>query len=84
MAKTFHLSISGDGGARYSGACSIAMASGDQRVELEGIVPLQRAFEGDGLSCRFRAEGRVVVEIAHNGSRSRVASSGGLVQVSAR
>jgi len=84
MAKTFHLSIVGDGGARYSGACTVTVASGDERVELEGTVPLQRAFDGDGLTCRFRAEGRVVVEIAHNGSRSRAASHGGTIQVSAR
>jgi hypothetical protein len=84
MAKTFHLSISGDGGARYSGACTVAAPSGDERVELEGTVPLQRAFEGDGLTCRFEAEGGVVVEIAHDGSRSRAASSGGTIQVSAR
>jgi hypothetical protein len=84
MAKTFHLSISGDGGARYSGACTVAAASGDARVELEGAVPLERTFDGDGLSCRFRAEGRVVVEIAHNGSRSRSASDGGTIQVGAR
>jgi hypothetical protein len=84
MAKTFHLSISGDGGARYSGACTVAVASGDERFELEGTVPLERAFDGDGLSCRFRAEGWVVVEITHNGSRSRAASSGGVIRVSAR
>ena len=84
MAKTFHLSISGDGGARYSGVCTVAVPSGDERVELEGTVPLQRAFDGDGLTCRFEAEGGVVVEIAHNGSRSRAASSGGVVRVGAR
>jgi hypothetical protein len=84
MAKTIHLSISGDGGARYSGACTLTTAAGEQRFELEGIVPLQRTFDGDGLSCRFRAEGLVVVEIAHDGSRSRAASSGGSIQVSAR
>lgn len=84
MAKTFHLSISGDGGARYSGACTVTLASGDERIELEGTVPLQRTFDGDGLSCRFRTEGRVAVEIARNGSRSRAASNGGTIQVSAR
>jgi hypothetical protein len=84
MAKTFHLSISGDGGARYSGACTLVAPSGDERIELEGTVPLERTFDGDGLTCRFRAEGRMVVEIAHNGSRSRAASHGGTIQVSAR
>jgi hypothetical protein len=84
MAKTFELSISGDRGARYSGVCTLTAASGDERIELAGSVPLQRRFEGDGLSCRFTAEGPIVVEIAHDGSRSRAASTGGTVRVSAR
>ena len=84
MAKTFHLSIFGDDGARYSGACTVTVTSGDERIALEGTVPLQRLFDGDGLTCRFRAEGRVIVEIAHKGSRSRAATDGGTIQVSAR
>jgi hypothetical protein len=84
MAKTFHLSISGEDGARYSGVCTVRAASGDQSIELEGAVPVKREFDGDGLICRFRAEGQVVVEIAHNGSRSRSATTGGTIRVSAR
>jgi hypothetical protein len=84
MAKTFQLSISGDDGARYSGACTVMVASGDESIELQGAVPLEREFDGDGLSCRFRAEGQVIVEIAHNGSRSRSATTDGLIRVSAR
>jgi hypothetical protein len=84
MAKTFRLSISGEDGAGYSGACTITGTSGEERIGLEGSVPLQRAFEGDGLTCRFDARGQVVVEIAHDGSRSRGASSGGVIQLSAR
>jgi hypothetical protein len=84
MAKTYTLSISGDSGARYQGACTVTVLSGDQRIELEGAVPLRRVFDGDGLSCRLRADGRVVVEITHDGSRARSATSGGTVQVSAR
>jgi hypothetical protein len=84
MAKTFHLSILGEDGARYSGACTIMAGSGDESIELEGVVPLKREFDGDGLICRFRAEGQVVVEIAHNGSRSRSATTGGTIRVSAR
>jgi hypothetical protein len=84
MAKKFHLSISGDGGARYSGACTVTVAGGEERIALEGTVPLERAFDGDGLSCRFHAQGRLVVEIVHNGSRARAATHGGAIQVSAR
>lgn len=84
MAKSFNLSISGDSGSRFRGACTLAAASGDRRIELEGTVPLQRTLEGDGLTCRFDAQGRIVVEIAHDGSRSVAASSGGTIQVSAR
>jgi hypothetical protein len=84
MAKTFRLSISGDDGARYSGACTLTAASGDERFDLDGSVPLARTFEGDGLTCRFSAQGRVVIEIVHDGSRSRAASVGGTIQVSAR
>lgn len=84
LAETFQLSISGDPGARYRGACTLTAASGDERIEIEGGVPLQRTFEGDALTCRLAAEGRIVVEIGHAGGRSRSASSGGVIQVSAR
>jgi hypothetical protein len=84
MAKTFHLSISGDQGVRYSGACTVSAASGEERIELEGTVPLERTFDGEAVTCRIDADGRLVVEIAHNGSRSRSATSGGTIQVSAR
>lgn len=84
MAKTFHLTISGDADARYAGACVVTSASGEERIALEGGVPAERAFVADGLSCSLRAEGRIVVEIRHNGSRSRAETSGGLVQIGAR
>jgi hypothetical protein len=84
MAKTFHLSISGEGGARYSGVCTVMAPSGDQQIELEGAVPLEREFDGDGVMCRFNTEGQVVAEITHGGSRSRSATNGATIQVSAR
>lgn len=83
-AKSFQLTISGDPDARYAGACVVTTASGDERVALEGVVPAERTFVADGLSCRLRAEGRIVVEITYNGSRSRAQTSGGLIQVGAR
>jgi hypothetical protein len=84
MAKTFHLTISGDADAHYAGACVVTSASGKERIALEGAVPAERGFVADGLSCSLRAEGRIVVEITHNGSRSRAETSGGLVQIGAR
>lgn len=84
MAQTFQLTISGDPDARYDGACVVTTASGEQRVPLEGVVPAERTFVADGLSCELRAQGRIVVEIRHDGSRSRAATSGGLVGISAR
>ena len=56
MAKTFHLTISGDTDARYAGACVVTRASSDERIALEGAVPAERAFVADGLSCGLRAE----------------------------
>lgn len=84
MAKTFHLTISGDVDARYAGACVVRGASGDERIGLEGAVPAARAFVADGLSCSLCAQGRIVVEITHDGSRSRAETSGRLVQIGAR
>jgi len=83
-AKTFTLSISGDSGARYDGICTLSAYSGDETIALEGAVPIERVLDGDGLTCLFRAEGQVVVEIAHNGSRSRSATTDGMIRVSAR
>jgi hypothetical protein len=84
MAKTLHLTISGDAGARYSGTCTVTTGAGDETVTLEGGVPAERAFAADGLSCRLRAEGRIVVEILHDGSRARSATSGGVIHLSVR
>ena len=47
-------------------------------------MPLERRFTGEGLSCRLEAEGRVVVEIAGPGSRSRSATTGGTINVTLR
>jgi hypothetical protein len=84
MAKTFYLTISGDADARYAGACVMTSTSGEERIALEGAVPAERTFVADGVSCSLRAEGRIVVEITYDGSRSRTETSGGLVQISAR
>jgi hypothetical protein len=84
MAKTFDLTISGDAGARYSGTCTVSTAEGDQTVTLEGGVPGERTFVAEGLTCELRAEGRIVVEVVHDGSRARSATSGGVIRISVR
>ncbi|MEM7024938.1 MAG: hypothetical protein AAF637_20510 [Pseudomonadota bacterium] len=83
MAKTYTLSISGDPGASYSGTCTVTVASGSETIELDGSPPLERTFEGEGLSCALQAEGRIVAEIEHDGSRSRGESTGGAIEVHA-
>jgi hypothetical protein len=84
MAKTFDLTISGDAGARYSGTCTVSTGAGDHTVVLAGGVPDQRTFAADGLSCELQAEGRIEVEIVHDGSRARSATSGGVIRISVR
>ena len=83
MAKTYTLSISGGPGASYSGTCTVTVASGSETIELDGTLPLERAFEGKGLSCALQAEGRIVAEIEHDGSRSSGESTSGTIEVHA-
>lgn len=84
LAATYRLSVTGDSGARFAGACTLFIPSGEERVELAGPVPLERSFVGQGLACRFETEGRVVVDITGGGSRSRSATNGGTVNIAVR
>jgi hypothetical protein len=84
LAGTYTLSVTGDPGASVAGACTVYNGSAEEDLELAGAVPLQRSFMGDGLACRLEAEGRVVVEIATGGSRSRSATTGGTISVTLR
>jgi hypothetical protein len=84
MAGTYTLSITGDPGASFAGACTVYKEAAEERVALAGPVPLERSFTGAGLACRLEAEGRVVVEVAGGGSRSRSATSGGTINVTLR
>jgi hypothetical protein len=84
QAGTVELSLTGDPGASFTGECTLYTTAGEERVELAGAVPLQRSFTADGVSCRIAAEGRVVVELAGAGSRSRSATTGGTVHVTLR
>ncbi|MGI9419279.1 MAG: hypothetical protein ACR2RA_15735 [Geminicoccaceae bacterium] len=51
-------------------------------IPLDGEVPLKKELAGRGLSCKLETEGRVVVDIEHDGSRTRSATSGGTVNIS--
>jgi len=84
MAKTFKLSITGDEGAHYSGQCTLVRDAHEEIIDLEGDVPLQREFVADGVGCRLEAQGRLTVELRHDGSRSRAATTGGFVNIQAR
>jgi hypothetical protein len=85
LAKTFSLSITGAEGARYAGRCTLTTASGEEEtLELSGVVPRHERLEGDGLACRIEGDGRIVVEVARNGSRSRSATTGGVINISVR
>jgi hypothetical protein len=84
QAETYTLSVTGDPGASVAGACTLLTESAEERIALAGPVPLERRFTAEGLSCRLEAEGRVVVEIAGPGSRSRSATTGGTINVTLR
>jgi len=84
LAETYTLSVTGDPAARFAGACTLFTGSAEERVELAGPVPLERSFTGIGLACRLETEGRVVVEIAGGGSRSRSATTGGTINITVR
>ena len=84
QAETYTLSVTGDPGASIAGACTLLTGSAEEEVELDGPVPLERRFTGDGLSCRLEAAGRVVVEIEGGGNRSRSATTGGTINVTVR
>jgi hypothetical protein len=83
-AGTYTLSVTGDPGASFAGECILRVGSAEERVELTGPVPLERSFVGDGLSCGLEAVGRVAVELAGGGTRTRSVTTGGTVNISLR
>ena len=82
--KTYQLQLTGDQGAHFSGSCALSTADGEVIIPLDGGVPYQTELVGKGLSCKLETEGRVVVDIEHNGSRTRSATNGGAVNISLR
>ncbi len=84
LEKTYHLQLTGDQGAHFSGSCALTTADGETVIPFDGTVPYEKELVGQGLSCKLETEGRVVVDIEHNGSRSRSATNGGVVNISLR
>lgn len=84
MAKTYHMLISGDAGAQFNGRCAVMTSGGETILTLSGQVPHEQQVVGHGLSCKLHAEGRIVIDIAHNGSRSRSSTNGGEVNINLR
>ena len=84
MAKTYRMIFSGDAGASFDGRCAVETSGGETILSLQGQVPHEQDVVGRGLSCQLQAEGRVVVDIEHNGSRTRSATNGGSINIHLR
>jgi len=84
MAKTYHMIFSGDVGASFDGRCTVETSGGETILSLQGQVPHEQEVVGHGLSCQLQADGRVVVDIEHNGSRTRSTTNGGSINIHLR
>jgi hypothetical protein len=82
--KSFSLAITGAAGTRYAGQCTLTTAAGERAIELSGVVPHHEDLSAEAVACRIESAGRITVEIAHDGSRSRSVISGGTAHVAAR
>jgi hypothetical protein len=82
--EPFSLTITGAEGTRYAGQCTLTTAAGDRTIEIFGIVPRRQELEAEAIACRIDSAGRIAVEIARDGSRSRSVISGGTAHVAAR
>lgn len=52
------LELRGTEGVGFDADCTVYAATGDQRVQFNGVVPARRTFEGRGLSCSIRHASR--------------------------
>ncbi|WP_299231258.1 hypothetical protein [uncultured Halomonas sp.] len=82
------LDITGDAGTRFHGGATL-YAEGDAHYhELDGIVPIQLTFQGEGIDLELTQvnEGNLNIELLKNGNRSssRVSGLGSRVQLSVR
>lgn len=81
-AKTYVIEIRGSPGLGVSGECRLAKADGnEERVPIEGVVPLNLTLSGRGLDCRLERRGPSgtleVVLSDGQGSTTRSQTSGG-------
>ena len=84
MRASTDVTITGAEGTRYAGQCTLTTAAGDRTIEIFGIVPRHQELLGEAIACRIESAGRIAVEIARDGSRSRSVISGGTAHVAAR
>jgi hypothetical protein len=80
----YNLALWGDDGAHFAGNCSMNTSDGQRIIHLYGQVPHEQELVGEGLNCRLRTEGGVVVDIEHNGNRSRSTTDGGAITINLR
>ena len=81
---TVTLSITGGEGVRVRGRCLVEASGGDQSLELDETVPVERHWPASGLRCVLEAQGPVTVEAVRGGSRSRSSTSGGRIVLDLR
>ena len=82
LSMAILLAITGDPGTHVQGRCTVDPTA--QTVEIDTAVPYERSFAAAGLRCTFEADGRAVVEVEKNGSRSRAATNGGRINIDVR
>jgi hypothetical protein len=84
VEKIYQLALTGDDGASFAGRCKLETAGGQTVIRLDGQVPHERELVGQSLSCKLKTRGGVVVDVEHNGNRSRSATNGGTVNINLR
>jgi hypothetical protein len=82
--KLFSLEITGAAGTSYGGRCTLTTAAGEETIELSGIVPRHEQLSAEAVACRIESAGRITVEIAYDGSRSRSVIDGGTAHLAVR
>ena len=79
------LMLNGPDGTTYEGRCFVTRADAEEELELSGKIPESLSFEGEGLKCTLRSDGRLTVEASKDdGNISRSTTSGGTVTISIR
>ena len=78
--REYVLGITGADGTTFRASCEIETADGVSTVEIDAVVPVIRAFNGKGLSCRLTqtsAAGGITVTLqSPGGSRTRSSTQG--------